>query len=121
MLLYYTAYLDSVAFVCAEHGTDAFTQRACLLAICGWEPYFITDPPASSLDAGNAAAANSSLTSSMPPGTCEMQLAALSCGMCGAKVGLWSFTETAGQTFRGTASSLDAKPGGCVSSTVQCV
>ena len=83
----------------AEHGTDGFSERACLLAVCGWQPHFITKPPSSSANTAGSSSGEQQVQdgNGLPDGTCEMQQAALACSMCGARVGLWAFHNQPGQ------------------------
>lgn len=73
----------------AEQGSNAFVKRACLLAACGWDACNL-----SSLVMGGTIPQP---IAALPAGTCEMQQSVLGCGMCGAKVGLWSFAQQPGQ------------------------
>ncbi|KAL0032405.1 hypothetical protein WJX79_009776 [Trebouxia sp. C0005] len=69
----------------AEQGTDAFVRRACLLAACGWDAFQL-----SSL-VGRASPQQAA--AGLPHGACEMQDGVVACGMCGTRVGLWSFAH----------------------------
>ncbi|DBA96619.1 TPA: hypothetical protein ACH3X1_015480 [Trebouxia sp. C0004] len=69
----------------AEQGTDAFVRRACLLAVCGWDAFQL-----SSL-VGRASPEQAA--AGLPHGACEMQEGVVACGMCGTRVGLWSFAH----------------------------
>lgn len=75
----------------AEQGSDAFIHRACLLAACGWDAFQLSSL-VGRVSPQQAAAGS-------PPGQCEMQDGVLACGMCGARVGLWSFAHQPGQTL----------------------
>ena len=74
-----------------ENGSDAFVRRACLLASCGWDACQL-----SSLVPGGRSPQH---TAGLPAGACEMQQSVLGCGMCGARMGLWSFADQPGQAF----------------------
>ncbi len=78
-------------WTCAEQGTDAFVRRACLLAACGWDAFQL-----SSL-VGKASPQQAA--AGLPHGVCEMQDVVVACGMCGTRVGLWSFAHQPGQTY----------------------
>lgn len=69
----------------AEQGTDAFVRRACLLAACGWDAF--------QLSSIVGRASPQQAAAGLPHGACEMQDGVVACGMCGARVGLWSFAH----------------------------
>jgi len=78
--------------VTAEQGSDAFVQRACLLAACGWDACHLR-----SMVAGNSG--EQLAGEGLPGGACEMHEGVLACAMCGSRVGLWNFAQQPGQTL----------------------
>lgn len=81
---------DPKFWIFAGQGTDACVRRACLLAACGWDAFQL-----SSL-VGRASPQQAA--AGLPHGACEMQDGVVACGMCGTRVGLWSFAHQPGQT-----------------------
>ena len=89
-------YVDHFGSV-AEQGTAAFVKRACLLAACGWDACQLS----------STSNPNRHSIAALPPGTCDMQQSVLSCSMCGARAGLWSFAQLPGQ-YHAPSLSLSA-------------